>query len=872
MADTTIAGIATGSDDFNILVNALGAAGLVDTLDAEGADLTVFAPTDAAFTQLASDLGYRGDIQDETAVFDFLVFALTGLGGGDPIAPLTDILTYHVSPGTKDLAAISALETVDTLFEGQTITPNGLTLIDNEPDLINPALVQTDLEATNGIVHVIDRVLLPLDLEGNDVPTITGLVAASGDGPDANGEDFDLLLAAVQAAGLAETLDAADADLTVFAPNDDAFVQLALDLGFDGTDEQGALDFILAALSDLGGGDFTAPLTQILTYHVSPEAKQLAQIAPLDTVATLEGNTIGVDGTVLVDLEPDIIDPALIATDIQTANGVVHVVDRVLLPLDLEGNDVPTITGLVAASGDGPDDDNTDFDLLLASVQAAGLADTLDAEDADLTVFAPTDAAFLQLATDLGFTGTDEQGALDFILAALSDLGGGDFTAPLTQILTYHVSPDAKQLAQIEQLETVETLEGNTIGVDGAVLVDLEPDIIDPALVATDIQAANGVVHAIDRVLLPLDLEGNDVPTIAGTVAASGDGPDDDNTDFDLLNAALDTAGLTGALDAADADLTVFAPTDAAFVQLATNLGFTGTDEQGALDFIVTALTELGRGDPLPLLSEILLYHVAPDAQQLAQLSLVDSVETQQGGSVGIDGTTLVDQEPDLPDPQLVATDIQASNGIIHAIDNVLLPLDIPETNGRDKVVLLVGDDDGDRLKGRNDNDVLLGGDGNDFLRARNGDDTLDGGAGNDRLLAHNGDDVLFGGEGDDGLFAGRGDDILNGGEGDDFLKGGRGDDILNGGEGDDFLKGGRGADTFVFASGDGHDFVRDFRQKQGDLLDVSGLGITSLEEFVAASVEDGRDLIFTDQGTGETIFFRRLDIEDLSDADFVFA
>jgi len=165
----TIAGIVAGSDDFNILLKAVTAAGLDDDLAAANADLTVFAPTDDAFRQLAKDFGFDGDPHDEDAVFDAIAGALAGLApDGNPIPVLTNVLLYHVSPGAKPLAEVASLNNVPTLLPGATFSPDGTTLVDNEPDLPDPSLVQTDLQAANGIIHVIDRVLIPLDIPGNE--------------------------------------------------------------------------------------------------------------------------------------------------------------------------------------------------------------------------------------------------------------------------------------------------------------------------------------------------------------------------------------------------------------------------------------------------------------------------------------------------------------------------------------------------------------------------------------------------------------------------------------------------------------------------------------------------------------------------------
>jgi len=85
---------------------------------------------------------------------------------------LTNVLLYHISPGAKPLAEVAALNDVPTLLEGATFSPDGTTLVDNEPDLADPTLVDTDIGASNGIIHVIDRVLIPLDIPGNEPDSI----------------------------------------------------------------------------------------------------------------------------------------------------------------------------------------------------------------------------------------------------------------------------------------------------------------------------------------------------------------------------------------------------------------------------------------------------------------------------------------------------------------------------------------------------------------------------------------------------------------------------------------------------------------------------------------------------------------------------
>ncbi|MBT9311808.1 fasciclin domain-containing protein [Leptothoe kymatousa] len=325
------------SNDFDILFNALETANLDGALDAEDADLTVFAPTDAAFITLAQDLGFQNN--DEAGAFDAIVAALTPLGDGDPLPLLRDILLYHVSPEEKELETIQGLTTITTLLPGATITPNGDSLIDLEPDLVDPSFISflTNQAADNGIFQVIDRVLSPLDIASNEppIPTIAGIVAQSGEGFDNNNQDFDILLTALQTAGLVEALDDADTDLNVFAPTDAAFVALAQDFGFSGDDEAGAFDAIAATLTELGDGDPIPLLTDILLYHVSPGVNTDGTIATLLTNATITAA-----GNRLIDNEPDLSDPTFIAglTDIQAANGTIQGIDRVLIPLNIPDN------------------------------------------------------------------------------------------------------------------------------------------------------------------------------------------------------------------------------------------------------------------------------------------------------------------------------------------------------------------------------------------------------------------------------------------------------------------------------------------------------------------------------------------------------
>jgi len=481
----------------------------------------------------------------------------------------------------------------------------------------------------------------------------------------------------------------------------------------------------------------------------------------------------------------------------------------------------PTIVDVVleTSGAQGLDDNGGDFDILREALTAAGLVDTLADRDADFTVFAPTDAAFIQLARDLGadIADGDEQAALDAILAALTDLGGGDPIPLLTDILLYHVAPEGRTLRELNKDGTVTTAQGGTIDVDGKTLADAEPDIADPTVVAKDLHTANGTIQVIDRVLLPIDIPGNEPPLPNIVDIATG------SDDFTILVKALSAAGLVETVQMAD-DITVFAPTDAAFRQLADDLGFKDkkADDHQVFDFLVQALTDLGGGDPIPLLTDILLYHVSPGAKTAAEIDAADSVETLlTGATFGTEGTELVDNEPDIENPEIVGADVAASNGTVQVIDRVLLPLDIPG------------------------NEVVEG-------------ETIVGSRKRDHLVGTEGNDEIFGKGGRDKLF---------GGDGDDHLDGGWGRDLLAGGAGDDHLTGGWGRDSFDFRDILGHDTVKDF--SRFDKLILSKDDFANVHEVFEALEEVGHDVVIA--GDEGSITLKGVDAHDLGAHSFHF-
>ncbi len=272
---------------FNTLVAALDAADLVETLSGDGT-FTVFAPTDDAFAALP-----EGMLEELLA---------------DP-ETLKQILLYHV------VGDVVMAETVVTLDEAETLEGSmvAIDVVDGNVFLNDSQVTSTDIEASNGVVHVIDKVLVPdmKEVASNETPeeskSIAEIAVAGG---------FNTLVAALSAADLVETLSG-DGAFTVFAPTDDAFAALP----------EGMLEGLLAD---------TESLTQILLYHVVGDVVMADTVVTLDEAETLEGSKVEievVDGKVFVN------DSQVTSTDIEASNGVIHVIDKVLVPgMDETGN------------------------------------------------------------------------------------------------------------------------------------------------------------------------------------------------------------------------------------------------------------------------------------------------------------------------------------------------------------------------------------------------------------------------------------------------------------------------------------------------------------------------------------------------------
>ena len=272
--------IAQSNPDLSILVEAVVAAGLAQNLST--GSLTVFAPTNAAFAALLSELGVTKE----------------ALLANKPL--LTAVLSYHVLNSRVARADVPVGKAITPLAGGffKIEATGGLKVTDGRNRVSN--ITATDIQASNGVVHLLDRVLLPADKD---------IVATASALPD-----FSILVEAVAAAKLVPTLQG-QGPFTVFAPTNAAFAALLAELGV--TKE--------ALLAD------TALLTSVLTYHVVSGRVLKADVPVGSAITTVQGQTFTVNASLAITDQRGR-SSNIVATDVFTSNGVIHVVDKVILP------------------------------------------------------------------------------------------------------------------------------------------------------------------------------------------------------------------------------------------------------------------------------------------------------------------------------------------------------------------------------------------------------------------------------------------------------------------------------------------------------------------------------------------------------------
>jgi transforming growth factor-beta-induced protein len=275
VSKNTLVDVASANGSFKTLTAALKAAGLVETLKGPG-PFTVFAPTDAAFAKLP-----KGTVET--------------LLKPENKAQLVKILTYHVVSGEVLSTTLKSgkVKTVEGGTVNVSVHKNGVTINKSK-------VTAVDVKASNGVIHVIDTVLMPPVESATN--TLVDVASANG--------SFKTLTAALKAAGLVDTLKG-PGPFTVFAPTDAAFAKLP----------KGTVEALLKP-------ENKAQLVKILTYHVVP-GEVLSTTLKSGKVKTVEGGTVNVS----VHKNGVTINKSKVtAVDVKASNGVIHVIDTVLMP------------------------------------------------------------------------------------------------------------------------------------------------------------------------------------------------------------------------------------------------------------------------------------------------------------------------------------------------------------------------------------------------------------------------------------------------------------------------------------------------------------------------------------------------------------
>jgi transforming growth factor-beta-induced protein len=442
----TIADIIAQDPELRMLTAAVTAGGLLNTFNTSGT-YTLFAPIDQGFFALGDN------------ILDYVL-------NPDNQNALDTVLTYHALGVAVPSSKITDGQQIATLDNKLTVTAH----VGGGQVHINNALVlRANVQASNGIIHVLDNVLVPSNFNYPKSDIVQTAIATSA---------LSTLVTAVKAANLVDALSYPHGPFTVFAPSDDAFNNLPA----------GTLQYLLAHPQELA---------QVLLYHVIDARGDYGsgrlyadEIKNFEEVFTLDGQSLIFvlnGGKVLVNGNATVIIP-----NVDCSNGVVHVIDSVLLPnagqlaqkvaawnkKNVRGSvTIGALPNLVQLAESVPQ-----LSTLVTAVKAGGLVNALSGPG-PLTVFAPTNDAFARLPGQF----------LNYLLSNIT---------ALDEVLTYHVVSGNVTSSQLYDGELVPTLEGANITVHkdprGAIFVDFAQ------VIAPNNFASNGVAHIIDAVILPV--------------------------------------------------------------------------------------------------------------------------------------------------------------------------------------------------------------------------------------------------------------------------------------------------------------------------------------------------------------------------------
>lgn len=400
---------------------------------------------------------------------------------------------------------------------------------------------------------------------------------------------------------------------TVFAPTDEAFAKI----------ETKALNTLLAN---------KAELAKVLEYHFLAANLHMRELMSAKIIKTLEGENVKVSdagGVIKVD------NAKVLAADVGASNGIVHVIDTVLMPPSM--SPLPLKAKIVQVA-----ERNADLSTLVAALTAGKLVATLEGKG-PFTVFAPTNEAFAKIPKATLTQLLGNQKLLDQLLEyhVLGELSWSNTSFSMRDLITEsHWS--AKLISTLEKESVAVRSRCNQKGISGCLSGPIEIMVNNANVVTADVEATNGVVHVVDKVLVPpnfpLSLYPEDIVELA-----------ESQPDLSTLVAALVAGKLTATLSGTG-PFTVFAPTNEAFAKVPA------ADLQRLL-----ANTEE--------LDAVLEYHVLAGKFDMRDLMAVRSAKTLEGDTVTVTGSS---NAVNVNDAKVLKADLAATNGIVHVIDTVL--------------------------------------------------------------------------------------------------------------------------------------------------------------------------------------------------------
>ncbi|MEM9338011.1 MAG: glycan-binding surface protein [Bacteroidota bacterium] len=640
----------------------------------------------STFRDMLDRTGLRDSLLNDADIYLMLAPINSGLNEADLLSlddvALQNLLLNHLKATvTPDFTDVLTSGYYQTLATG----PNGNLLSQYLHKSEDGAIVingqtrilesQKNIGTTNGVIHGVDHVI-PL-------PTVADHLAAN--------PNYSMFSAAIDHAGI--TLLSESGTVTVFAPTNLAFEKFMLDVN---------TLFGWSTLEEIP----TETLQEVLTYHLVSDQNLLSAQADGTTQESVQGGTFMISGTSVSDTSEQ--DANIVTGDIQGINGIIHGIDKVILTEGIYQQVLVVSLNFMERLED------RGFTDLVAAIDLVGLTDSLS-NVTEVTAFAPSNSAFNSL-----FEGVANFGSLD-------DFDTPEEIAELKKLLTYHLFPGTLLESQLVDNATITTAFGTDLTVDLSEgqpnLIPSSEEAIPSKVINGNIGATNGIIHEIDRVLIASEF-----------LAPLGIGPTLNLIDkledkaFTSLVSAIDLVGLTDSLSNVS-EITVFAPNNDAF-----NALFADAENFGSL-------SDFDTPEEIAELKKLLKYHLFSETLLESQLFDGNTVTTAFGTDLTIG---LSEGMPSL-DPSFVAavpskivnSGIDATNGVIHEIDRVLIANEFVGPLGIETVIhpvineALVFFDWDDPSKGHwwglavNENDAALSLDGGNYGHVTMHTDTL---------------------------------------------------------------------------------------------------------------------------------------------------